>query len=160
MKTFSLLGAALFVSLLAGCDTFEHRSKEKAPVFASLTPEQREKLKHGTIEIGNTPDMVFIALGAPDEKLDTITADGLETVWVYYSYYQQYEGNLQTGIHRLMLYDVRRRTYSVYCDPVYSDLYSEQAEENIRINFRDGKVTQIEQPKRSSPGSTEPSPKP
>jgi hypothetical protein len=154
MKIPLLFSLALLAALLAGCDTFDHRSKEKAVLFASLTPEQREKLKHGVIEIGNTPDMVFIALGEPDEKLETTTPDGRETVWVYYSYHQEYEGNIRTGFHRLVVYDPVRKAYSVYFQPLYTDVYSEFAEENIRINFRDGKVIQIEQPKPPGVGQT------
>lgn len=147
MKSFFLVGLALLGCLLAGCDTFERRSQQKATLFASLTPEQRDKLKHGVIEIGNSPDMVFLALGAPEEKLETTTAAGTETVWVYYSYHQEYEGNFQTGMRRHVIFNPATKRYSVYVEPVYSDVYSERTEENIRVNFRDGKVVQIEQPK-------------
>ena len=151
MKFSALLCVALLCALTAGCDTFERRSQGKAALFASLTPEQREKLKQGVIEIGNTPDMVFIALGTPDEKLETTKADGIETVWIYYSYHQEYEGNLATGFHREVVYDPIRKAYRVYFEPVYTDVYSQRTEENIRINFRDGKVSQIEQPKPYAP---------
>ena len=151
MKIPLLFSGVLLAVVLAGCDTFDHRSQEKAVLFASLTPEQREKLKHGVIEIGNTTDMVFIALGVPDEKFETTTADGRVTVWVYYSYHQEYEGDVRSGFHRLVVYDPIRKTYGVYFQSLYTDVYGEFAEENIRISFRDGRVTQIEQPKPRDP---------
>lgn len=148
MKTF-LFAAATFLTLgLTGCDTFEHRTQEKAATFAMLGPEEKEKLRRGEIDIGNTPDMVYIALGRPDEKYDTTTAQGKETVWVYNSYHQEYEGNVHTGYHRIVLFDPVRKRYAVYFEPVYADVYSEHQEEHIRVTFVNDKVTTIEQPKR------------
>ena len=147
MKKEFLCSAALFVVVLAGCDTFEHRSQEKAATFESLAPAEREKLKRGVIEIGNTPEMVYIALGRPDEKHESTTAGGRATVWTYNSYHQEYEGNVRAGYRRVLVWDPQRRRYFVFFDPVYTDLYSEHTEENIRIKFQDGHVIEIEQPK-------------
>ena len=142
------LVALLFA--LASCDTFDRRSKEKASTFESLSPAAREKLKRGVIEIGNTPDMVYIALGAPDEKHETTTASTHETTWVYNSYHQEYEGNVRSGYHRMLVFDPVTRRYAVFYEPIYTDIYSEHAEENIRIKFRDERVVEIEQPKPRS----------
>jgi len=146
-RPFIFLLAAALVVALAGCDTFERRSQQKAAAFASLTPDQREKLKHGTIELGQTPDMVYIALGEPDEKHETTTAKGRDIAWIYYSYRPEYEGTVRTGVHRVLVYDASSKRSTVFLDPIYSDIYSEHAEENIRVTFRDGKVTEIELPK-------------
>jgi hypothetical protein len=147
MKSPALLLIALAALMLAGCDTFEKRSQQKADTFASLSPEEKDKLKRGVIEIGNSPDMVYIALGRPDEQHETTTANGHEVVWVYNSYHQDFQGTLHTGYRRVLLYDPGRRRYNVYFDPVYTDVYSEHTEERIRIKFRDGKVVEVEQPK-------------
>lgn len=149
MKRFPFLILLLaFVALLAGCSTFERRAEEKAATFETLSPEEREKLKRGVIELGNTPDMVYIALGRPDQTRETETADkGRETVWIYNRYHQEYEGNIHTGYRRVLLYDPHRKRYVVFYDPVYTDVYSEHQEEHIRIVFRDGKVAMVEQPK-------------
>jgi hypothetical protein len=146
---FLLLAFATLV--LAGCDTFEHRAGQKAAAYASLTPAQREKLKQGVIELGDTPDMVYIALGAPDEKEEKTTADGRETDWIYNVYRQEYAGNAVTGYHRLLVYDPGRKRYLVYLEPVHADFYSETEEEYIRVTFHDERVTAIEQPKPRSP---------
>lgn len=147
MKRLLLFFALLVAVLLAGCDTFDRRSKEKAVTFESLTPEQREKLKRGVIELGNNQDMVYIALGRPDQTRETDTPEGHETVWIYNSYHREYEGNFQTGYRRILVYDPARKRYFVYYDPIYTEVYSEHEDEHIRIVFRDGKVVQIEQPK-------------
>jgi len=150
MKPLLLLCLSLFILTLTGCDTFDRRSQEKASTFASLAPEEREKLRRGVIEIGNTPDMVYIALGRPDEKHESTTAQGRETTWIYNSYHQEYEGNVHTGYHRILVFDPVRRRYSVFFEPVYTDVYSEHTEEHIRITFVNDKVTVIEQPKTQS----------
>ena len=148
MKTPILFTLTLLtLAFMVGCSTFERRSQEKASTFASLAPEEREKLRRGVIDIGNTPDMVYIALGNPDEKHETTTADGRETVWVYNSYHREYEGNVHTGYRRILVYDPARKRYTVFYDPVYADVYSEHREEKIRIIFKNDHVSVIEQPK-------------
>lgn len=148
MKAYSAL-FLLVVSfgVLTGCSTFEKRSQEKAATFASLSTDAQEKLKKGVIEIGNTSDMVYIALGEADEKTEKTTAEGRTTTWIYNSYHQEYEGNVRTGYHRRLVYDPVNRRYVVFIEPIYSDIYSEHQEERIRIKFQDERVTEIEQPK-------------
>ncbi len=113
----------------------------------ALAPEAREKLRRGIIEIGNTSDMVYVALGAPDDEYETTSARGKEKTWIYNSYHEDYAGNVQTGYHRMLVYDPATKGYFVYFEPVYNDVYTERIEERIRITFQDGKVTVIEQPK-------------
>jgi len=147
MKTALLFTLSWLALVLAGCDTFDRRSQEKASTFESLAPEEREKLRRGVIEVGNTPDMVYIALGRPDEKRDTVTAEGRETVWIYNTYHREYEGNIHSGYRRILVYDPVRKRYVVFFEPVYTDVYSEHTNEHIRITFKDDRVAIIEQPK-------------
>jgi hypothetical protein len=145
MKKSFLYPMALLVLALAACDTFERRSQEHAATFERLTPEEREKLKRGVIEIGNTPEMVYIALGRPDEKHETTTAAGNDTVWIYNTYHQEYEGDVHSGYRRVLIWDPRLKRYLVYYDPVYTEVFSEHEEENIRIKFQNGRVAEVEQ---------------
>lgn len=145
--SLSLLAVLLGVTLV-GCDTFERRASQKAATFEALAPDQREKLRQGVIELGNTPDMVYIALGRPNETREKATPAGRETVWFYNSYYQEYEGQLNAGYRRFVVYDPGLRRYLVYYEPVYTDVYSEHEEEKIRVKFRDDRVVEIEQPAR------------
>lgn len=150
MKKTFFYPIALLLLTLAGCDTFERRSHEQANTFERLSPEERDKLKRGVIEVGNTPEMVYIALGRPDEKHESTKADGTESVWIYKTYHQEYEGDVHSGYRRVLVWDPKLRRYFVYYDPVYTDVYSEHEEEHIRIKFKNGKVTEIEQPKAGS----------
>jgi len=137
---FALLG-------VVGCSTFEKRSLEKAEVFSKLDPATQEKLRREVIEIGYTPDMVFIALGKPDIKSQQITADSREETWTYNSYYSEYRGTETAGYRRIINYDPIRKTYIVYYEPVRVDVYRDHVEDHIRITFRNGKVAVIEQAK-------------
>ena len=150
MKNPFLFLALALTLILAGCDTFDRRSQEKASTFESLAPEEREKLRRGVIEIGNTPDMVYIALGRPDEVRDTATEDSRETVWIYNTYHQEYEGNIRTGYRRIVVFDPETKRYTVFYDPIYTDVYSHHVEEKIRVIFRNGGVVMVEQPKSRS----------
>jgi hypothetical protein len=138
---------ALAALLPTGCSTFEHRAKEKAATFESLSPEAREKLKKGVIEVGNTPDMVYIALGAPDERRESTTAEGSKKTWIYNSYHDDYVGTAHAGYRRHVVYNPKTRRYFVYAEPVFADVYQAEKEELIRIVFKDDKVVSIEQPK-------------
>jgi hypothetical protein len=133
--------------LLAGCSTIDSRIKEKAEVFAAADPATQESLRKGIVEIGYTPDQVYIALGTADDRRERITAKGRDLTWIYHSYHEDYRGTAMVGYRRLIAYDpVRRRNY-VYWEPAMVDVYRGQIDERIRITFRDGKVAVTEQAK-------------
>src|SRR5687767_4276483 len=84
--------AAVTLSLLAGCNTFKSRARQMSGVYDQLPASEQQRLERGSINVGDTPEMVYIALGNPDERRDVLTADGSQNVWVYKTYWQQYEG--------------------------------------------------------------------
>jgi hypothetical protein len=84
------LGATLVLALLvAGCETNVRsaRIQEKSAVYAALTPEQRKNVESGTIEVGYTSDMVYIALGAPKHVETKDTPEGKAEMWTYLNFY-------------------------------------------------------------------------
>lgn len=145
MKTRFLI--TLLLLSLAGCSTFEKRAEEKATIFAALGADAQEKLRQGIVEIGYTPDMVYIALGSPDSKSERTTVDGSDMTWIYSAYYSEYRGTSNVGYRRIVDYNPVTKSYIVYYEPVQVDHYEERVEDRIRITFRDGKVAVIEQAK-------------
>jgi hypothetical protein len=143
-RTFMLASSLGF---LAGCQTVESRIKEKPEVFASVDKTTQDKIKQGIIDLGYTEDMVYLALGAPDQKRESLSATGRSLTWIYNTYYTRYEGNQMHGYHRRVYFDPFLKTYRVYYRPVFTEVYSEEKEERIRIVFKDGKATVIEQAK-------------
>jgi hypothetical protein len=142
-----ILFAGLLLTL-AGCSTIDSRISEKQDVFNRLDPQTQGKIRQGIVEVGYTEDMVYIALGPPDERHEKVTAKGAETTWIYKTYYEQFEGVEQVGYRRTVFFDPADHVYHVYYEPVSAPVYSEHEEDNIRVTFVNGRVTAIEQNKR------------
>lgn len=148
MKKFIQLPLLLAAVLLLGaCNTVSTRIEEKAPVFYSLDPNTRAKIAHGDVDLGFTPDMVYIALGRPDLTRQQVTKDGNTETWIYRTYYDDYVGTGFMGYHRWYAYNPYGRFYRMYWEPTYEPFYRTAAQDDIRVTFRDGKVVLIDQAK-------------
>ena len=147
MKTLLLLGVLGAALLLAGCNTLDRRIQQNATTFNSLDPQTQEKLRKGVVELGYTGTMVYIALGAPDEKRDNLTKAGRTTDWIYNTYRQDYAGTAHVGYRRMVAFDPATKRPVVWLEPVYADVYRDRVEPRIRISFKDGRVSAIEQVK-------------
>lgn len=146
MKRLSLLALVAILGL-AGCDTIDKRIEKKAEVFNALTPSEQETLRQGRVEVGYTEEMAYIAFGQADEVKEKRTKDGIAKTWIYLSYSEEYEGNRVVGYRRQAFVD--RQTGKIYVmhRPVDVPVYSERVEEILRVEFENGKVTALEQPK-------------
>ena len=147
MKTQSILLpvlAAAGMLLSAGCASFDSRTEEKSYVFESLAPETKQRLKDGEIHIGDSKDMVYIALGDPSDKRSSVTENGEKTTWIYATYDRDYEGETFVGYRRVVTRDGLIGGYRVEYVPVSESVYHEHVDERFRVTFRDGRVTEIE----------------
>jgi hypothetical protein len=141
-----VVGCAVLVLLLAsGCNTFKRRAEEKASVFSALDPATQARLEARQIEVGDTQDMVYIALGVPDEKREQNTPASRTATWIYSAYWQEYQGTRLVGFRRDVVYDPGSKSYRVYHTPDYQPIYAPRMEERVRITFQDGRVTVVEQ---------------
>jgi len=75
--------AALFV--LSGCSTPQKRSRNYPEMMEALTPEEREMVEAGEVEVGFSEEMVLVALGEPDRRFTQRSASGEREIWVYYA---------------------------------------------------------------------------
>ncbi|MFH1499567.1 MAG: hypothetical protein ABII82_17290, partial [Verrucomicrobiota bacterium] len=139
--------AAAMLGLATGCSTFESRAKERSAVFAGLDEATKARLEEGHLQVGDTEDMVYIALGAPDEKRETLTSGGRDTTWVYNAYWNEYQGTRIVGYRRQVIGTPGTGNYQVYLEPIERDIYAPRVEERIRVTMRDGRVTVVEQVK-------------
>ena len=148
MKTnyFTLSIVALMLGL-AGCQNVESRIKQKPEVFAKLDVATQDKIKQGIIDLGFTEEMVYLALGDPDQKKESVSATGQTLTWIYNTYYERYDGMNHLGYRRQVYFDPYLNTYRVHYHPAFIDSYVTEKEERIRIVFKDGKVSVIEQTK-------------
>lgn len=145
LLTTFVLAASL--GFLSGCQTVDDRIKEKPEVFAKLDVAIQDKIKQGIIDLGFTEDMVYLALGKPDQRRESVNATGRTVTWIYNTYYERYDGTRFVGYRRNVYYDPYLRSYRLYYRPVYADTYRQEKEERIRVVFKDGKAAVIEQTK-------------
>ncbi len=139
----------LFLSLtLSGCSTIDTRIQEKSAAFVTLTPEMQDKIRLGRVEVGFSADLVYIALGTPDERSTKSTATGRTETWIYNSYRQEYLGSAHIGYRQHVLIDPKTRQTIVTYEPVYSSIYRDRVDERIRLIFKKGLVESIEEVKR------------
>ncbi len=135
------------LAFLSGCQTVNDRIKEKPEAFAQVDKATQDKIKQGIIDIGYSEDLVYLALGNPDQKRESVSANGRTVTWIYNTYYQRYDGTQFAGYHRHVYFDPYLRSYRVYYQPVFAEVYNDEKEERIRIVFKDGKAAVIEQSK-------------
>ena len=143
---FTLTAAA--PSELAGCNTFHSRARQMSEVYDTLPASEQKRLQRGSINVGDTPEMVYIALGNPDERRDVSTADGTRTTWIYKTYWQQYEGTAWLGYRRIIVPTNNGRGYVIFHEPVTQDVYRTHVDEVIRVTFANNVVSQVEQQRR------------
>lgn len=137
------LGLALLG--LSACSTFESRAKKRPETFATLDASTKARLETGAIHLGDTPDMVYIALGTPDEKRELVTAANTTHVWIYSDYWHEYQGTRLVGYRRDVVYNSATKTYVSTAVPDYQPIYAPRVEDRLRITFQDGRVTVVEQ---------------
>jgi len=145
MKPLLLLSVFLGV-LMTGCSTVSSRIEQKSAVFNSLDAPTQERLKKSVVAIGDTTDMVYIALGRPDRIRERATSTGHHQTWIYSFHWEEYEGS-HFGYRREAYFNPRSRSWHVYYDPVHLDTFRDREEEYMRVSFQGDKVFAIEQTK-------------
>ena len=81
-----LCGFLLLPALwLAGCSTptIESRKQERATAFAALPADLQADVDAGRIRVGMNADAVYMAWGQPAQILESETAAGHITSWLY-----------------------------------------------------------------------------
>ena len=144
MRLIPLLTLLLAVTFLAGCNTFERRAQKKADVFARLSPETQSRLENKIIHVGDSTDMVYIALGSPDETQTTTTAAGDTLTWIYNRYWQEYRGEAHGGFIRRTTTNPTTGVTTSYLEPISRPVYVDRQQPVMRIVFAEGKVSVIE----------------
>jgi hypothetical protein len=142
---FLLLPLLCLVAALVGCSTVNSRIEEKSAYFNTLDPQTQARIRESVVHVGDTTDMVYIALGHPDRIREKASGKGQELTWIYNTYWEEYEGTHFAGYRRQAFFDRRANAWRIYYEPVRTEIYSERTEEYMRVMFKDGRVTAIEQ---------------
>lgn len=144
-KLIQISLAAAAVLAVAGCSTVQNRIQEKSAVYNALDPNTQAKIAHGDIDLGFTPDMVYMALGNPDVRREAVTTSGRTETWIYRSYYDGYDPMFGYGhFHRWYAYDPYFRRHRFYWAPSAVEV-TEYAEDDVRVTFQNGRVIAIDQ---------------
>ncbi len=143
-NTLSLLLSVLLLGLLSACSSFASRAREKAVFWATMDATTQARLEARNIQIGDTTDMVYIALGNPHEKLEKTTAEGVAMTWIYSTFWDEYQGTRLVGYRQNVVYDPGSKKYQVSYRPDYQPVYTPRAEDRLRITFAAGRVTVVE----------------
>lgn len=143
MKTTLMILLAAVLAL-SGCSTVDSRIREKSASFQSLDPQTQGRLREGVIHVGDTTDMVYIALGKPDRVRERASNEGTRTTWIYNTTYEEYEGRHVVGYQRRTVVDRRNGVAYSYVRPVRAEVYEEYTDEYLRVVFNNGLVTAIE----------------
>jgi hypothetical protein len=87
MKIFThRLALVALLLVVAGCSTPDSRISGNQAMYNSWSPDVREKVRTGRVDVGFTSDMVRMALGAPDRQSTRTTAQGTAEVWIYFDH--------------------------------------------------------------------------
>jgi hypothetical protein len=141
MKTLRILllsAAAAAVAFLSGCATPESRIRQNPELFAQMTPQQQDLIRHGQIAIGFNAEMVRLALGEPDRYATRTNNDGTSEVWSYVTY------DMPDG---MPLYRGWYHRYYMWGDPMYPyymNYPGRRVAERFSVVFRNGLVSQID----------------
>ena len=67
-----------------GCESVSGRIKERPQAYARLAPMEQQRVKRGEIKVGDSFDIVYLALGSPSEHESITLSDGsIRTIWSY-----------------------------------------------------------------------------
>lgn len=129
--------AAVAAIYLAGCAapaTIESRRTERLAAYQNLSPEEKQLVDQGQVQIGMSADAVYIAWGPPSEVLESEDAGGRVTTWRYYGSWMQES--------RYWAYrETRRGPGGLYLERYLVSDYQPRDYVRAEINLQNGRVT-------------------
>lgn len=141
----TLLILVAVAGLAVGCNTIQTRAKERPGVWESLDAATQARLRSGHIELGDTTDAVYIAIGAPNSVRRRDTGEGRSEIWIYTRDQVKSDGIGVVGYSRYAVRDGDGRLVGVMREPVYGQYRHVETEVALSLTFRGGKVVEMEQ---------------
>ena len=127
--------------LMSACATPDARIRKNRAVFDALGAPEQALIKEGKVAIGFTPEMVKLAVGAPDQRWMRTDAAGRFEIWSYTVY---------DGMGGVPLFRGDYHRYAGGYPYFYDTFYARGARprEYFKVTFSEGKVSAIEQDTR------------
>ncbi|MFO1452383.1 MAG: hypothetical protein U1F61_29730 [Opitutaceae bacterium] len=86
-QRFLLIGGLVLAGALTGCQTPRAtRIEQHQSLYSSLDPLSQRLVRQGMVNLGFTSEVVYLALGQPNEVETRQTPDGEMLVWTYRNY--------------------------------------------------------------------------
>ena len=149
MTPFQTLRLALpALLLLAGCASPARRIQQNQELFDSFPVASQARIRGGQIDLGFSPDMVRIALGEPQRKLLRRAPDGDAECWLYLDVIRQYDRQ-RADVDGLSL-STPGGTRAVG-GSLWINVLQEREFVRLRVEFRAGAVSAIEEPLPEKP---------
>jgi len=106
-------------------------------MYEAFPSDVQRKVSAGEVGVGFTYDMVFLALGKPDQKFTRAEAGGQTEVWVYKKEKPQISFGIGMGSGSYGGGSSHATGVGVSTTTMPSDEY-------MRVAFRDGRVSSVE----------------
>src|SRR5437899_9211506 len=84
------VAAAPVTLLLSGCSTVESRIADHPDIYHSLSARQQQLVANGQIAPGMPREAVYLAWGAPDQKVEGAMRRQMTETWIYVQYTTDY----------------------------------------------------------------------
>jgi len=84
------VAAAPVTLLLSGCSTVESRIADHPDIYHSLSARQQQLVANGQIAPGMPREAVYLAWGAPDQKVEGAMRRQMTETWIYVQYTTAY----------------------------------------------------------------------
>lgn len=132
---------AAVLMALSACATPDARIRRNQAVFDALGAAEQALIKEGKVAIGFTPEMVKLAVGAPDQRWMRTDAAGRFEIWSYTTY---------DGLGGMPLFRGDYHHYAGGYPYFYDTFYARgaKAREYFKVTFSEGKVSAVEQDTR------------
>jgi hypothetical protein len=132
------------LALVAGCSSTARRIRDRQDVFAGLDAATQQKIRAGQIDVGYTPEMVYLAMGNPAQKLGPPT-DGADMVWIYHrTPPTAFNEVIQAGYRRRIVYDPVRGGDTIVMERIDPKAFPNLVPHSLRLTFRAGRLASIE----------------
>jgi hypothetical protein len=136
--TLSLIAAAALL-ITTGCAT------NRAPTTATrLEPDIKAKVDKGVVEPGFTPEMVFLALGKPNEPAESLADATTNGTWVYRDIQRNDRLLVKAGYRRRVVSDPKKNTDVIVNEPIDPKALPNLPARSLHVTFRDGRVIEIQ----------------
>src|SRR4051812_3341019 len=142
--TKAFVFAAACSAAFVGCNNVATRMGDHPEFTAALNSEARDKIEHGIIEPGFTPEMVYLALGKPTSPPFVRVEQTRDGTWIYQDFRNERDF-IRAGFRQRIVFDPVRRSDVIITEPVDPRTHPELRESQLRVIFHDGRVAEIQQ---------------